>query len=64
MDSSASATLLGAGLGALAFVLVCVVCRIWRRNRYYRKVQKSLDEEEAAFQECARPARGRERARG
>jgi len=34
-------------------LLLCtlIVCRIWKRNRYYKKVQHSLDEEERAFQE-------------
>merc|ERR1711988_1555111 len=37
----------------LSLLLLCavVVCRIWKRNRYYKKVQHSLDEEERAFQE-------------
>ena len=38
--------------GALILCLcLLVLCRIWRRNRYYKKVQVSLDEEERAFQE-------------
>ena len=28
----------------------CIVCRIYRRTRYYKKVQHSLEEEERAFQ--------------
>jgi hypothetical protein len=36
----------------LLFCCVMLVCRIWKRNRYYKKVQHSLDEEERAFQEC------------
>jgi TRAP-type C4-dicarboxylate transport system permease large subunit len=51
MDGSILATLAGVVLGFLACTLTCIVCRIWRRNRYYKKVQRSLDEEEAAFQE-------------
>jgi hypothetical protein len=42
-------------IGIVSAVLLCavvlVVCRIWKRNRYYKKVQHSLDEEERAFQE-------------
>lgn len=37
--------------GALLFFACIVGCRIWKRNRYYKKVQYSLDEEERAFQE-------------
>uniref|UniRef100_A0A7S0Q4D2 Uncharacterized protein n=1 Tax=Coccolithus braarudii TaxID=221442 RepID=A0A7S0Q4D2_9EUKA len=51
MDGALIATLIGVMLGLVACAVTCVVCRIWRRNRYYRKVQRSLDEEEAAFQE-------------
>ncbi len=54
MDATVLATLAGVALGLFACVATCVVCRIWRRNRYYRKVQRNLDEEEAAFQECVR----------
>ena len=39
---------------AVLFALCCLmilVCRVWKRNRYYKKVQHSLDEEERAFQE-------------
>lgn len=42
------------GVGAIvALILVAlfIACRIWKRNRYYKKVQHSLDEEERAFQE-------------
>ena len=45
---------LAAAATALSLLLLCVavlVCRIWKRNRYYKKVQHSLDEEERAFQE-------------
>ena len=42
-------------VATLGSCLLCLVllalCRIWRRNRYYKKVQVSLDEEERAFQE-------------
>ena len=42
-------------IGIVSAVLLCAVvlifCRIWKRNRYYKKVQHSLDEEERAFQE-------------
>mmetsp|Transcript_55024 Transcript_55024/g.120031 ORF Transcript_55024/g.120031 Transcript_55024/m.120031 type:complete len:127 (-) Transcript_55024:571-951(-) len=51
MNGSLLATLVGVGLGLFVCSATCVICRIWRRNRYYRKVQRSLDEEEAAFQE-------------
>ena len=43
--------LLAVAGGLLLLVLILLVCRIWRRNRYYKKVQHSLDEEERAFQE-------------
>jgi len=36
---------------ALLLLLLLLACRIWKRNRYYKKVQHSLDEEERAFQE-------------
>ena len=40
------------GIGvALILIVLCIACRIWKRNRYYKKVQHSLDEEERAFQE-------------
>ena len=46
---------LAIGIGvAVLFALCCLmilVCRVWKRNRYYKKVQHSLDEEERAFQE-------------
>ena len=48
--------MLVAAASAAGVVLLCasiIVCRIWKRNRYYKKVQHSLDEEERAFQECA-----------
>ena len=41
------------GLVVLLCLLTCFICRVWRRNRYYSKVQRTLDEEERAFQECA-----------
>lgn len=41
------------GLVVLLCFLTCFICRVWRRNRYYSKVQRTLDEEERAFQECA-----------
>ena len=43
-----------AALAALLLLLAAAAClayRVHRRNRYYRKVQRALDEEEAAFQE-------------
>ena len=52
MDGSVVATLAGMGLGLVFCTATCIICRIWRRNRYYKKVQHSLDEEERAFQEC------------
>jgi len=51
MDGALLAALLGVVFGIIACTLACIVCRIWRRNRYYKKVQHSLDEEERAFQE-------------
>ena len=42
---------IGAALCVLLLCFVVLVCRIWKRNRYYKKVQHSLDEEERAFQE-------------
>jgi len=39
------------GLVVLLCLLTCFICRVWRRNRYYSKVQRTLDEEERAFQE-------------
>lgn len=40
------------GVGALVLLIILGIgCRIWKRNRYYKKVQHSLDEEERAFQE-------------
>ncbi len=51
MDPSLVATLAGIALGVVACTGAFVLCRIWRRNRYYKKVQHSLDEEERAFQE-------------
>jgi hypothetical protein len=50
MDSNL-ATALGVVGGVLLCTLACIVCRIWKRNRYYKKVQHSLDAEERAFQE-------------
>merc|ERR1719482_688729 len=51
----AQAQLIGTAVGILVGILLCgaglIVCRIWKRNRYYKKVQHSLDEEERAFQE-------------
>ena len=44
---------IGTALSILLLLFVVIVCRIWKRNRYYKKVQHSLDEEERAFQECA-----------
>jgi hypothetical protein len=41
------------GLVVLLCLLTCFICRVWRRNRYYSKVQRTLDEEERAFQEYA-----------
>ena len=52
MDGSAVVTLVSAVVGILACGLCCIICRVWKRNRYYKKVQHSLDEEERAFQEC------------
>lgn len=43
---------LAVGLSILLLCSLCFVCRVWRRNRYYSKVQRTLDEEERAFQEC------------
>ena len=51
MDGALLAALIGVVLGILACTATCIVCRVWRRNRYYKKVQHSLDEEERAFQE-------------
>ena len=45
------ATVGGVLVGFVACTAVCVTCRIWRRNRYYKKVQHSLEDEERAFQE-------------
>ena len=39
------------GVGVVLLICAVLVCRIWKRNRYYKKVQHSLDEEERAFQE-------------
>ena len=47
MDQELIASLVGASIGLFVCCAACIVCRIWRRNRYYKKVQKSLDEEEA-----------------
>ena len=63
MDGSVVATLAGMGLGLVFCTATCIICRIWRRNRYYKKVQHSLDEEERAFQECAAPPRCRRHLR-
>ncbi len=51
MDSIPVSTLIGVVAGALLCALAIIICRIWKRNRYYKKVQHSLDEEERAFQE-------------
>ena len=37
--------------GVVLLIVLAIGCRIWKRNRYYKKVQHSLDEEERAFQE-------------
>ena len=37
--------------GVVLLLLLAVACRVYKRNRYYKKVQHSLDEEERAFQE-------------
>ena len=52
-DASAATlpTIIAAVVGVLLCALAIIVCRIWKRNRYYKKVQHSLDEEERAFQE-------------
>lgn len=50
MDGSVIAALAGVGMGFIACTATCVVCRIFRRTRYYKKVQHSLEEEERAFQ--------------
>ena len=50
MDGSVVATLAGMGLGLVFCTATCIICRIWRRNRYYKKVQHSLDEEERALE--------------
>ena len=47
----AESVAIGVGLGLVVCVVTCIICRIWRRNRYYSKVQKTLDDEERAFQE-------------
>lgn len=44
------------GMVVLLCFLTCFICRVWRRNRYYSKVQRTLDDEERAFQECAHAA--------
>ena len=49
----AESVAVGVGLGLVVCIVACIACRIWRRNRYYSKVQKTLDDEERAFQECA-----------
>ena len=51
MDGSIFAAIFGIFLGFVACTATCIICRVWRRNRYYRKVQRALDDEEAAFQE-------------
>lgn len=38
-------------VGSTLLACAALTCRIWKRNRYYKKVQHSLDEEERAFQE-------------
>ena len=50
MDGSVVAALAGVGMGFIACTATCVVCRVFRRTRYYKKVQHSLEEEERAFQ--------------
>ena len=45
------AALIGVLIGVIVCTATFIICRIWRRNRYYKKVQHSLDEEERAFQE-------------
>eukprot|EP00908_Phaeocystis_cordata_P017370 Transcript_28693.p2 GENE.Transcript_28693~~Transcript_28693.p2 ORF type:complete len:268 (-),score=74.11 Transcript_28693:215-1018(-) len=60
-DGSVLAALAGVALGFVACIGTCIVCRIYRRTRYYKKVQHSLEEEERAFQACA--ARGPARPR-
>ena len=37
-------------LATLLALLLAALLRVHRRNKYYRKVQRALDEEEAAFQ--------------
>jgi hypothetical protein len=44
---------LGVAGGVVLCTITCLIIRVWKRNRYYKKVQHSLDEEERAFQECA-----------
>ena len=53
LHPSVFAALAGVLLGLVACIGTCVVCRIYRRTRYYKKVQHSLEEEERAFQACA-----------
>ena len=50
LHPSVVATLGGVLLGMLVCIGTCIVCRIYRRTRYYKKVQHSLEEEERAFQ--------------
>jgi hypothetical protein len=50
LHPSVVAALGGVLLGMLVCIGTCIVCRIYRRTRYYKKVQHSLEEEERAFQ--------------
>lgn len=50
LHPSVLAALAGVLLGMIACIGTCIVCRIYRRTRYYKKVQHSLEEEERAFQ--------------
>ena len=50
LHPSVIAALAGILLGMIACIGTCIVCRIYRRTRYYKKVQHSLEEEERAFQ--------------
>mgnify|MGYP006082913611 CR=1 FL=1 len=50
LHPSVVAALAGVLLGMIVCIATCIVCRIYRRTRYYKKVQHSLEEEERAFQ--------------
>ena len=50
LHPSVVAALAGVLLGMIVCIGTCIVCRIYRRTRYYKKVQHSLEEEERAFQ--------------